>query len=106
MERKISKQVLEEILDIAGLYLLDEDDYGDDPDGVGLRLSYRGRGYAPEGFGLVVNASKLMVLAAAAGIFSHENPDELDALAFAAATHTDSMGHDLIAYWPGWKLGD
>lgn len=94
-------ETLQMILDEANLY--DED--------FGFRASYKGRGYGPEGFGLTVGSDSAMArFMVAAGMVAEQlqayGQERLDAMALAEALCTDSMGLDMIIYWPDWTVTD
>lgn len=100
----ISVETLAEILESADLF-----------DGEARpRADYSGRGmYGDTCFGITFSSStglsRFMVAAGMATANQEADddvrPDDvLDSLALANATCTDSMGRDMIAYWPGWTL--
>lgn len=98
---ELSFEIFEQILETADLF---DEDYG-------FRASYKGRGWAPEGFGLTVDSSDAMArfLVAAGLVAEHcetEGYDSFDAIRFASAMRTDSMGLGTILYWPGWTITD
>lgn len=102
----IPAEVMDEILETAGLYV--EAGY-DDPDAVGFRRDYAGRAYAKSGFGFTAyGSSTLPRLLVAAGLVAArrelEGEVSFTAMDFASATHTDSMGLGVIFYWPGWVI--
>lgn len=98
---ELSFEIFEQVLETAELF---DDEYT-------YRASYKGRGYAPEGFGLTVSSSGAMArFLTAAGLVAGqrelEGYDSFDALRFAKAMNTDNMGMGTILYWPGWKITD
>lgn len=102
----IAAEVMDEILETAGLYLGAD---RDDPDGVGLRREYSGRAYARSGFGLTAYGSStlprfLVAAGLVAGRRELEGEVSFNAMDLANATHTDSMGLGVIFYWPGWTV--
>lgn len=102
----IPAEVIDEILETAGLFL---EAGADDPDAVGFRRDYGGRGYSKTGFGFTAYGSSTMprFLVAAglvAGRRELEGEPSFDARAFASSTYTDSMGLGMIFYWPGWVV--
>lgn len=110
---QITFETLDAILGAADLYIAQPDDgYDDDSDAVSVRPAYRGRGYRPEGFGLVFRDMVLLyaIMAAAGRVAAEQELDEdhenerLDALAFARAVETDNMGHGVIAWFPDWEV--
>jgi hypothetical protein len=109
-KESLSFEMLDEILDASDLYLARPGDGDDGTDAVRVRLAYKGRGYAPEGFALTVSGTEtLRALLAAAGKVSawryEQHEESFDAIAFARRATTDDMGRDsIIVYWPGWSL--
>lgn len=100
---ELSFEIFEQILETADLF---DEDYG-------FRASYKGRGWAPEGFGLTVDSSDAMArFLVAAGLVAGElmsgatEGPMFDAMALASAMRTDSMGLGTILYWPGWTITD
>jgi len=105
MNATITREQLDDILDAASLHETGEDGcgfsaYGDgDSDEVGVREDYSGRGmYGAKCLGFTVSsqaaAFRLMV-----GMTSVLGADEAARIAGRAAT--DSMGRDMIVYFPG-----
>jgi hypothetical protein len=111
---KLSFEILDAILDAADLYLSQpgKDDGYEDADQVTLRPAYRGRGYRPEGFGLVVSRETVLyAFLAGAGAVEGERQAEgvpgFDVVGFARSTELDQMGKDhIIAWWPDWEVTD
>lgn len=121
METKwIKRHVLDEVLEAAELYIPEDGD-GYDDDAVSLREDYKGRGYGPAGFGLVIESqrriARLFVALGHVGAQydetqSMEEPshlaDDFDserAVALADVSETDAMGRTgIIVYFPGWTL--
>jgi hypothetical protein len=109
-KHEMTFEILDEILDAADMYLSQPGDYDDGSDAVAVRPRYRGRGYVPEGFGLVVSGeSAVRVLMAAAGQVEGQRRADgdpgFDLMAFARRAETDSMGRDsIIVYWPDWEV--
>lgn len=100
MEQKIDREIIEEILETAGLF----------DDEANIRESYSGRGmYGSACFGIVFESeSAVFRFMAAAGRTEadreHDERPGFDSISFARSARTDSMGHGVIAYWPGWNL--
>jgi hypothetical protein len=110
---QISFATMDVILDQADLFWDDPAESYDDGDGVRVRPAYRGRGYRPEGFGLVIaNEERLYRILAAAGLAAADldrsgSEEMLDAVDFARAVETDQMGRgSIIVYWPDWEITD
>lgn len=111
---KISFEILDAVLSEADLYLAqpDEDQGYEDADAVTLRPAYQGRGYRPEGFGIVIHRETVLyAFLAGAGVVEGERQTEgqpgFDVVGFARATETDDMGKDhMIAWWPDWQVTD
>ena len=99
----ITRDQLDDIFDAAGLYETDEDARGDwDSDVIAVRENYSGRGmYGNKCLGFVVSshatAYRLMV-----GMTAVLGAD--DASQIARSAQTDSMGRDMIVYFPGVTL--
>jgi hypothetical protein len=114
--RTLKRRVLEEALEAADLFVEDTTD-GDD---VTLREDYKGRGYGPSGFGIVVEGQnrvlRLMTALGHAGMLHEADLLDTDregdfgseaARRMAKAAEMDSMGrYAIIVYFPGWKLED
>lgn len=122
-QKMLKRHVLDEVLEAAELFLPDEESDGSDPDEVELRKSYSGRGYGPEGFGLVIEGQRRIhrfftALGSIGAQYdedqSMEEPshlaDDFDsdrAVQLADAAETDAMGRTgTIVYFPGWSLED
>lgn len=74
--------------------------------GYDLRLNYSGRGmYGRECFGLVVPDSGIEACMLLAVYLSQEVGD-ISVENLASNVRTDSMGRDLIVYFPNYKLHD
>jgi len=108
MTATITREQLDDIFDASGLYETDEQaerdyDWGDnDSDAVEIREDYSGRGmYGTKCLGFVVSsqrtAYRLMV-----GLAAVLGTDEASDIARRA--QSDSMGRDMIVYFPGVTL--
>ena len=105
----ITREQLDDIFDAAGLYETDEDERGYDDDfgasdGIAVREDYSERGmYGDKCLGFVVSshapAYRLMV-----GLASVLGAEEAGDIARRAKT--DSMGRDMIVYFPGVTLDE
>ena len=111
MEQILRRQVLDEVLETADLFVDDTTD----ADGVTLREDYKGRGYVAPGFGVVLEGSRRTFrFMTALGLIGRDHDERADgdfdsdqALEMARAAETDNMGrYDTILYFPGWKLED
>lgn len=116
-QRMLKQHVLDEVLEAAELFLPDEESDGSDPDEVELRKSYSGRGYGPEGFGLVIEGQRRIhrfftALGRISAQYDEDQSmaDDFDsdrAVQLADAAETDAMGRTgTILYFPGWSLED
>lgn len=78
-----------------------EDDYE-------IRPAYSGRGMGDRTCAAVVlpSPAKVTEFMVALAVQLTENDRADDALRLARLTRTDSMGHDVIAYWPGVEITD
>lgn len=101
MTRTISRIDMESALEAANVY------------SDVIRDSYEGRGYAKEGFGVVVeNVNQMFTAFTALGFLAGENYadgaegalEDGTVYDLAAAAHMDNMGYDTIVYFPGWTL--
>jgi len=103
----ITREQLDDILDTAGLYETDEDterdEWGDDDiDAISIREGYSGRGmYGGTCLGIVVSSQRtaFRLIACMAEVLGLDTT--LDITRKAA---TDSMGRDMIVYFPGVTL--
>jgi hypothetical protein len=99
----ITREQLDDIFDAAGLYETDEDERGDwDSDVIAVRENYSGRGmFGDKCLGFVVSsqhtAYRLIV-----GMAEVLGTDE--ALEIVRRGNEDSMGRDMIVYFPGVTL--
>lgn len=109
---ELSREILNEILETAGLEEVRPDDRLDEaPDLVRIRDNYSGRGYGRDGFGLVTNSASALsrFLVAAGKVDATREANDLpgiNSMELAEATCSDSMGLGMIFYWPGWTLED
>jgi hypothetical protein len=100
----ITREQLDDIFDAAGLYEADEADEacrGDD-DAVEIREDYAGRSmYGDTCLGFVVssNAAARRLMAGIASVLGAEEAGDI-----APRVRTDSMGRDMIVYFPGLTL--
>jgi hypothetical protein len=96
----ISVELLAEVLETADLF----------DDEARPRASYRGRGYAPDGFGITFETgnglSRFMVALGTVVAQKEADGEAFDwsPMELARDTQQDSMGLGMIAYWPGWTL--
>lgn len=110
-KHQIPFEVFQTIVETANLWLVPAGESSDgDPDSVRLRKEYSGRGYA-SGFGIVVEGSsaypRFMAAAGMVAALTDEDNDLFDAVGFASATETDSMGRSgTIVYWHNWEVTD
>lgn len=100
--RIVDRQYIKDALEVANIYDWD------------IRTDYSGRGmYGTECFGIEVDReSDLYRLFAALGHISGENSvddegwDEDCALDLARDAQSDSMGRQIIVYFPGYQLSE
>ena len=104
----ITREQLDDILDTAGLYETDEQaepdyDWGDnDSDAIEIREDYSGRGmYGATCIGFVVSSQRTVFRLIACMTEVLGLDQTLDITRKAA---TDSMGRDMIVYFPGVTL--
>jgi hypothetical protein len=98
--RTLSSTTIEEVCEYAEI---DED---------GITRAYAGRGmYGATCFGVVMPRAKLAPFLMMLGALTTEGATLRDvplpteqAVELGVAVRTDSMGHDLIVYFPGWSL--
>lgn len=109
-KQQLPFEIFEEIVETAGLYLVPVGESIDDYDGVRIRTSYSGRGYGPEGFGIVTEGSSAFprFIAAAGRCAERRDLDGLESFdvdSLARVTATDAMGRSgTIIYWNGWEI--
>ena len=107
MTATITREQLDDILDAAGLYETDEtaerDEWGDsDTDAVDVRTDYSGRGmYGDKCLGFTVSDQRT-AFRLVAGMSAVLGIDET--LDITRKASTDSMGRDMIVYFPGVTL--
>ena len=108
MTATITREQLDDILDAAGLYETDEQaerdyDWGDsDSDAIEIREDYSGRGmYGATCLGFVVSSQRTVMRLVACMTEVLGLDMALDVIRKAS---TDSMGRDMIVYFPGVTL--
>jgi len=101
----ITREHLDDIFDAAGLYETDEAEHGDwDSDVIAVRENYSGRGmYGGKCLGFVVSSESTVLRLVACMTEVLGLDTTLDITRKAA---TDSMGRDMIVYFPGVTLDD
>jgi hypothetical protein len=97
----ITREQLDEILDTAELV---EDDGDGGTDSVDIRADYSGRGmYGTKclGFTVSAHAASMRIAVAMSAVLGADEAREI-----VSRTQTDSMGRDMIVYFPGLTLSD
>lgn len=104
MSNEFPREELNNALEMAGVY--DHE--------AAVRESYQGRGYAADGFGIVVeNIGTVAIMFAAMSWVAAENyhmdeesefNDDTLLYSLGNSLRVDSMGLSTIVYFPGWTL--
>lgn len=100
MSRSISREIIERALEIAEIY---DDEHS-------LQENYSGRSmYGATCFGITFEdddaLARFLAAAGMTGVYlENEGRGGFDVIRFVRSMRTDSQGHGVIAYWPGWTL--